>query len=417
MSDNSSFNSSIRFSLTSCLESRTTIFIFMSLLIIDLLLLLPLLLFVLYLGLQQWRHHCSGSATSPMSHSDFFTYNMAALDLITILGLVFTVLLAKTLFHVLTCVERYLAVVHPITYLSLRKNGPGEASGNRERVDQSKKKAFHTIVAITASMDINIPVNCSSFVDLPSSFDMSFANLSFDILLDRCSRSTTGVSIFTAFSITNIVVIFPMSFVVLYLGFRQWRQQCSIPTAVTTSNSDIFTYNMVTMLLIEVLASSLYCVGGYANIVEIITFLYDFFCTMWSVKMQFHMLTCVERYLAVVHPVTYHGLKNKGGVRIRRLSIVRPGPGEVGGDKEQVNQLKLRAFHTITAIMGTLLLSVAGVLVCAAIYASALLKYNDSCVVMMSFVLFSVPSSLVLPLLYLHRAGKLPGGTHKNESN
>ncbi|XP_067380430.1 uncharacterized protein [Channa argus] len=314
-------------------------------------------------------------------------------------------------------------------------------------------------------MDINIPVNCSSFVDLPSSFDMSFANLSFDILLDRCSRSTTGVSIFTAFSITNIVVIFPMSFVVLYLGFRQWRQQCSIPTAVTTSNSDIFTYNMVTMLLIEVLASSLYCVGGYANIVEIITFLYDFFCTMWSVKMQFHMLTCVERYLAVVHPVTYHGLKNKGGVRIRRLSIVcvwlqlflwvglipvtsanvnlivficylvtafivisscslsvlcalrRPGPGEVGGDKEQVNQLKLRAFHTITAIMGTLLLSVAGVLVCAAIYASALLKYNDSCVVMMSFVLFSVPSSLVLPLLYLHRAGKLPGGTHKNESN
>ncbi len=102
-------------------------------------LLLPLYIYVLYLGLQRWRRQRSGTT---VSHSDFITYNMIAtellgtfgtvliccgvltdLPLMVILGvcLVIEKLTAQMLFHILTCVERYLAVVHPITYLSLRK--------------------------------------------------------------------------------------------------------------------------------------------------------------------------------------------------------------------------------------------------------------------------------------------------------
>lgn len=232
-----------------------------------------------------------------------------------------------------------------------------------------------------------------------------------------------------------------------------------------TSSSDILTYNMSTMVLTEVLGSVVYCVGGYAHVSDVVTFLYDFFCTVWSAKMQVHTLTCVERYVAVVHPVIYLGLKSKSGVRTRKICIVctwlqfvvwvalipitsadvnlivlfcnlafalivicfcsvsvlcvlrRPGPGEVGADREQVDQLKQRAFHTITAIMGTLLLSLGGMLICSAMYVSSLLSYSDSCVAVMSFLWFSLPSSLVLPLLYLYRAEKLPGCTLKKESS
>ena len=41
----------------------------------------------------------------------------------------------------------------------------------------------------------------------------------------------------------------------------------------------------------------------------------------WYVKTFFHMLTCVERYLAVVHPVIYLSLRRERGIRIRNISF------------------------------------------------------------------------------------------------
>lgn len=168
---------------------------------------------------------------------------------------------------------------------------------------------------------------------------------------------------------------------------------------------------------------------------------------------MFHILTCVEHYLAVVHPITYLHLKQAGKVRIRNICtgcvwllsfgwlavycvcssdhtfilylcimafiliiisfssisvlcvLKRPGPGEVGGDSKRVDQSKQRAFYTILAIMGVLLFGFVGNLIGNTV--SALTSVENICVWLMSTFWLDLPTSLVLPLLFLHRAGKL----------
>ncbi|XP_050924498.1 uncharacterized protein LOC108902375 isoform X1 [Lates calcarifer] len=295
-------------------------------------------------------------------------------------------------------------------------------------------------------------VNLSSFVDP----HLSSSNISLHSVFERCAKSRAGNMIITAFSITNVLLTLPLSVVVLYLGFRQWRPRCFASTGPRTSRADLFTYNMVAMMLIEVLASCLYCVGTYTNVSVIMSVGYNTFCICSSKKILLEMLTCVERYLAVVHPVTYRGLKNQTGIRIRNLStgcvwllfflwfglvpvtseslnmivsfcslalvfivisfcsvsvlctLRRPGPGDEGRNRERVDHLKRRAFHTILTILGGQLLALGGVMVCFGLFFSLQLRHSDACVMIMSAVWFSLPSSLLLPLLYLHREGKLP---------
>ncbi|GLD68576.1 uncharacterized protein AKAME5_001988900 [Lates japonicus] len=169
--------------------------------------------------------------------------------------------------------------------------------------------------------------------------------------------------IITAFSITNVLLTLPLSVIVLYLGFRQWRPRCFASTGLSMSRADLFTYSMVAMMLIEVLASCLYCVGTYTNVSVIMSVGYNTFCICSSKKILLEMLTCVERYLAVVHPVTYRGLKNQTGIRIRNLSTGRPGPGDEGRNRERVDHFKRKAFHTILTILGGQLLALGGVMV------------------------------------------------------
>lgn len=104
----------------------------------NLLLLLPIYLLVLWEGIQHWL----GRGYSSASDSDVFIHHGVVLEVIGALGLAFysfsvytcgtgtimfgyyTVCLTypgQTLFHCLTCGERYMAIVHPIMYRRQRK--------------------------------------------------------------------------------------------------------------------------------------------------------------------------------------------------------------------------------------------------------------------------------------------------------
>lgn len=169
----------------------------------------------------------------------------------------------------------------------------------------------------------------------------------------------------------------------------------------------------------------------------------------------FHVLTCVERHLAVVHQIIYLILKNARGVRIRNISIgcawilcfgligihraltsnsnlillffflslsiiltsfcslsvlfvlIRPGPGKTSRKRDQSDQSKRKALYTITAITCILWLWFFGLLISNALRKSIFLSSSVKCVAMTSGGWLNLPSSLVLYMLYLHRAGKL----------
>ncbi|KAJ0055689.1 hypothetical protein NL108_009627 [Boleophthalmus pectinirostris] len=187
---------------------------------------------------------CRAPRSSSLSHADIFTFNMATLEIIGVIGACFTLLLlvpstlslyiagenllymatiGQTLFHLLVCMERYFAVVHPVTYLRLKKNanvirdscvaavwlysfgmacmynfkdqvfiahsvlfvglatlvlitffcasvlrvlirpGPGERGGHRRRMDQSKRRAFYTMVVITVTLLLKFITIFASF--------------------------------------------------------------------------------------------------------------------------------------------------------------------------------------------------------------------------------------------------------------
>lgn len=273
-----------------------------------------------------------------------------------------------------------------------------------------------------------------------------------------CPISEVSLTIFTSFFV-SYMVLFPVFIFVLYVGYQQQRHRRS--AAIETRHSDIFTFHMVHLQIIGGVGVSIYCYGAYTNgqvAQDVGTYTYS---VVSPGETLFHLLTCMERYLAVVHPVTYRRLRQADGVRIRHISIgcvwliccsvaglskisltfsviytfvflvsastivafcsisvlfvlLRPGPGEVAGCWERVDQTKKRAFYTILVIMVTLLLRFLSYLMYTIVSVMFLIKTMDPCVIFWSMHWFSIPSILVLPLLFLHRAGKLPSCRHSN---
>lgn len=277
-------------------------------------------------------------------------------------------------------------------------------------------------------------------------------------LLGDCFALRKSLLVLTSFSITSVLLIMPPSVLVLHLGFQRWRQRRSVSTATAANHSDIFTYHMVVMEMLTVLFCLWFCasVGTDLGISISITILvFTLFFCFWSTKILFHALTSVELYLAVVHPVAYRSLRSKGGSRVRTASVAgvwllclvwevvvyltsaaliaiylsflvsslavvcfccvsvlralrRPSPGEAVGDRERVDQMKRRAFNTVATIMAALWLCLGGTLLCNFVSSSQMLGSEDKCAVLSASAWFSLPSSSVLPVLYLHRAEKLP---------
>lgn len=273
-------------------------------------------------------------------------------------------------------------------------------------------------------------------------------NASSSDLVYHCTEVRAAFFIATAFLITKSLLILPFAILFLYLGHQRWQQHRSF---ATTNHSDIFIYQVAILDIFFVLGTVLYLPGKYSSISQLMTAGFYVSNLSFSGSVLFHTMTCAERYLAVVHPVTYLRLRQSGGLRIRNMGIVcvwllcfvwcgvgsmdfpfiplfcllaialtvvsffslrvlcvliRPGPGEVGGDREWAHQSKQRAFQTIMAITGAQLMWLSGILVSLSMDLSKLLDHNDGCVVMVCGYWFSLPSHLVLPSLFLHRARK-----------
>lgn len=273
-------------------------------------------------------------------------------------------------------------------------------------------------------------------------------------LYEECAKYIASIVIYTAYTIANIFLL-PVYILILYMGFQRWRHQPSAPARQSTSHSDFFTFHLITVEILCLFASLVTCLGIYIFSVTLLRLGMLVSGITFPGQTLFHCLTCVERYLAVVHPITYMRLRETGGVRVRNISIAcvwllcfgwvgltglylpefpvipllymmgisviiillcclsvlrvltRSGPGDVGGNKERVDQSKQRAFHIICAIMVTLLLRFFGLLLGFGLSNVPSIHREHLCAFMDTGILLTLPSSLVLPLLFLHKTGKL----------
>eukprot|EP00064_Thunnus_orientalis_P024315 superscaffoldBa00010240_g24601 len=126
-----------------------------------------------------------------------------------------------------------------------------------------------------------------------------------------CFDSRAVLHILTAFGVTKTLLLLPLYILVLYFGHQQWWQQRSF---TTTTHSDIFTYNMAAIGLASVLSHVLYLYGSFTDHPEVTTVGSYASSIVFPGELSFHCLTCVERYLAVIHPIIYLGLRKTGGV-------------------------------------------------------------------------------------------------------
>lgn len=276
--------------------------------------------------------------------------------------------------------------------------------------------------------------------------DPTLINYNFSQELN-CFSSSNNTTMFKVCFIVHIFLLLPLSVFILFHGIQLWRQRPA--SAAPMSHSDCFTYHVVYMELINIFGIIVLLFAldvkdpNFYLVYTCVT------CVIWHGQTLFHLLTCVERYLAVALPVMYMKLKNRAGVRWRNILIlcvwflcfsaaavllinrlviiifdfclmvfvlavvsfcsasvlrflILPGPGELKGNRERVDQSKQRAFYTIVFIMAVLLLRFCWGMVWAFV---DLLDNSFGCLMMACSVWFQLPSSLVLPLLYLHRAG------------
>ncbi|KAF3837549.1 hypothetical protein F7725_005013 [Dissostichus mawsoni] len=501
--------------------------------ITNIIFLIPLSFFVLRLGFQRWKQQMwllnggHESLIAALGAAIAITGRLIGDPVVAKAGLLiwFFPWYGQMLFPILSCVERYLAVVHPITYLVLKqvsgvrirniatayiwllcfgglgfhflfKEGsrftylpstcqfavnvisltvssvsvlrvlfrprPGEGGGDRRRVSQSQKKAYHTILIITGVLFLrfggNLVCNLVGFsfnsaqcvvvlfallFNVPSSLQPIKMSVNSSSKY-HCIDSKVAVVIFITFGITKIILLYPFCILVFALGYQRWRRQRSFET---TSHSDIFTFHLAAVEMIHGVAGVTYVSGIITGDDEVTKAGVCVGYIIFFGQIGFHTLTCIERYLAVVHPVVYMGLKNARGVKIRNISIacvwllsfalsgVTCGSGLSSGpifsslasycslqsdssrargrEQERVDQSKQRAFHPITAILGVTWLWFAGMILSLSLGKSKLLNTEVGCALEHSSNWFSLPSSL--RWIKVHEKGCFGRGGHQDQ--
>ena len=248
------------------------------------------------------------------------------------------------------------------------------------------------------------------------------------------------------FAITKVLLTLPLCILVLFVGHQRWRQRCP---GATLSHFDILTFHLVAIEILNVIVAILNCWISYDYLPSLWIALKATFSVTFPGQLIYQCLTSIDRYLAVVHPIIYLRLRNRNAVKIIYISsgfalllcaavifvsyqcalllmhipvfsllvlslivvsfcslsvlhaLKRPGPGEGGG----ANQFKQRAFNTTMAILAVVLLWFVGILVGFALSISK--AVGDQCLPLTIGSFFSLPGNMVIPLLFLHRDGKL----------
>lgn len=302
---------------------------------------------------------------------------------------------------------------------------------------------LYLTVMLFLFLQMTMDFSSSSFNDSNLNPNISSKNLP---LFMNCFLSKPSSFVFTAYSVINFLLFLPLCILVFKIALLQRR---STSPAAAAHHSDCFIYNLVVMVLISVVGSFLCCYGLYSRHLSVLNIGCLIFSFSWYGQAISHILVSVEGYLATVHPVTYMSLRKKRGARFRNAEIVcnwllsfagmslvmfdsffvvmdfallmlsfiviffcslsvlcvlvRPGPGQQGGVRKRFNQLKRRALLSVIVILEVLSLRFIWNLVWVAMFVSG----SGECLVMMGCAFSSLPSNLVLPLLFLRREGKL----------
>ncbi|KAJ0006107.1 hypothetical protein NQD34_013380, partial [Periophthalmus magnuspinnatus] len=244
-----------------------------------------------------------------------------------------------------------------------------------------------------------------------------------------CFLYNISFTVLLSFSVTNIIILLPLCLSIWFLGLRCrcWQK--------SNTHLDVFTYHMVTMEMVGVSACAVFIYSFIQNALKMMFKALEVYSYTTYGQLYFHILTCVDRYIAVVHPITYLRLKERGGARLRNILIsfvwflfvlkfflnadydnaiqifflvfsivvvtfcnfavlyvlIRPPPGE----RVQVSQSKMRAFKTIVVILLALVIRIVMHLSVVGFYTSNLLTHKKRCAVLISGVFFGLPSSVV----------------------
>ncbi|CAN9509338.1 unnamed protein product [Ophioblennius macclurei] len=282
---------------------------------------------------------------------------------------------------------------------------------------------------------------------MASNFSFTFDLAINEVLI--CFMSPPPCFVAAAFCVANIVLLVPLCTAVLRHEVQHRKKgssSCSSSSSASTSHLHCFTHHMAVMELVGVVGCASCLVGIAAQDVDVLLVGILVFAFTWFGQVWFHGLTCAERYLAVVHPVTYLRLRSDAGIRTRTavvgcvwllcaagsglllldlivvimdvvlltlvlmvtffcsvsvlLVLVRPGPGEQVAKR----QSKQKVFYTVASILAVLVLRFGWNLIWVGVFLSG---RGGECMLGVVQMFCGLFCSLVLPLLFLHSKGEL----------
>lgn len=243
----------------------------------------------------------------------------------------------------------------------------------------------------------------------------------------------------------SIILLLPLFILVLVVALQRWKS-----TTITTSvHMDVLTCHMV---LLEIVGVAGACFFFYNSTREEqnkvnIDITVRFLSFIGIGQSLFHLLACLDRYLAVVYPIGYMWMRQSTGIRLRNgvigfawLLCLLPcvlnfniihffafallfssaffstgtlcvlfAVNHLGPMRK--SRARQRALHTVAAISTCLVLRFLSGVVNPIFNEPSHLSMTH-CIMMMSSLPFSLPSNLVMPLLFLQRVGKLSNCQH-----